>query len=288
MRALQPALHMRAHQLRGLLRIARRERGQNRAMLGQRARHRVAPHDQRRSPKQVQLADEPAIRVVQLRVARRCDERIVKRDVRPRIRIVIARRECGAHRIDPVAQQRELTRVDARSQHPARRLFEHRAHRVNLVRLRERHRPHEHAAILLGAHEPRLLERAKRLAHRPARHLQPCRPVGFIELVTRRQRAVDDMPLDLVAHQRRQRMAAHDVERIDGIGVHIFSHFDGFCHIDSDADRLWRVCKSRQSPAGQSAQRGQSSRRRGARAAISSSATSETSSRISDSAEAGR
>jgi hypothetical protein len=60
--------------------------------------------------------------------------------------------------------------------------LQRRAHLVELVGLVQRHLAHEHAAVLLHAHEPGLPERGEGLAHRPARHPQRGGHFHLVEL----------------------------------------------------------------------------------------------------------
>ena len=70
--------------------------------------------------------------------------------------------------------------------------FERGAHLVDVVGLFDRYLAHEHAAVLLHAHQAGLVERAERLAHRAARDAHAHGEIGFVELGAGRQLAAGD------------------------------------------------------------------------------------------------
>ena len=96
---------------------------------------------------------------------------------------------------------------------PADELVEHRAQLVDLVGFLDGDLADEHAAVLLEAHEPGLLERAKRLAHRAARDAEQLGDRRFVELGAGGQVAGEDHALELALHERRQRARLQQRDR---------------------------------------------------------------------------
>ena len=95
-------------------------------------------------------------------------------------------------------------------------LVEDRAQLVDLVGFLDRDLAHEHAAVLLETHEAGLLERAERFAHRAARDAQELRHRDFVQLGAGGQVAGEDHALELVLHERRQRIALQHGDRAIG------------------------------------------------------------------------
>ena len=170
----------------------------------------VAALRQRRAAEQVQLVDQAPVGLQQLVVAGQLDHAVVEIevggevgvDVVARCRLLHARRRicrssricCGSDRLARACGRR--TGRGSRAARRSRRL----RWSADLA--------HEDAAVLLEAHEARFLERAKRLAHRAARHAEPLGDLDLVELRAGAELAGEDHPLELALHQHRQRVLA--------------------------------------------------------------------------------
>ncbi len=117
------------------------------------------------------------------------------------------------HALDDLAQPLQLRGLDALGRKAADQPVQRGAHFVDLVGLLERDLADEHAAVLLRAHQPRLVERAERLAHRPAGDAQLLRDPRLVQLGARLELARDDLALELALHQRGERVFAQQVDR---------------------------------------------------------------------------
>ena len=97
-----------------------------------------------------------------------------------------------------------------------RAIVEHRPDLENVVGLVDVDLAHEHAAILLEADEPGFLERAKRLAHRAARHAEHRGDLRLAQLRPCREIAGEDHALDLALREPGQRMRLEQRDRMVG------------------------------------------------------------------------
>ena len=165
-------------------------------------------------PVEIQLVHHASVVRGKRSVAGRVGEQLVKLDVEREIGVGVALAPGGMHPLHDRAHALELRRLRAFGGEPADLGLERCAHLVDFVRLLERHQAHEDAPVLFGLHKPRLLERAKRLAHRAARNPHGARQFRFVQLRTGRKLACDDAPLNLALHERCQRLLAHDSERL--------------------------------------------------------------------------
>jgi hypothetical protein len=97
---------------------------------------------------------------------------------------------------------------------PSREFVEDRAQFEDLVGFVDADLAHEHAPILFEPHETRFLERAKRLAHRAARHAEHRRHFGFAKLRPCGKVTGENHPLELALHEPRQRVRLNQRDRV--------------------------------------------------------------------------
>jgi hypothetical protein len=90
------------------------------------------------------------------------------------------------------------------------------AHVVDFVGFNDGDFAHEHAAILLRAHQPGFLERAQRLAYRAAAGTKSRRQLALVDVLADSQFAAQDELLDLDLHQGGQRVRLHQLQHRGG------------------------------------------------------------------------
>jgi hypothetical protein len=130
-----------------------------------------------------------------------------------RVGVHVAARRGLVHALDHLAQLAHLDRRDRLREPAPHELVEHRAQLVDLVRLADADLAHEHAAVLLEAHEAGALEGAERLADRAAGDAEEVGDARFRQLGAGREIAREDHPLDLLVHERRERARLHQADR---------------------------------------------------------------------------
>src|SRR5436190_16625086 len=208
LQALAAADHMVVEQALGELLVAFRHRGHDRLVIARRNRNVVSGARERRPAIQVQLADDAPIIREKRGVPRGLRQRVVEFQVQREIGIRIARAGDRLHALDQRAQPAQLCRLRTlRRQAPNHRL-QRRADLVDLARLGQRDLSHVDTAVLFGPHQPDLLQRAERFAHRPTRNPQVRGYVGLVELRSRRQLTRFDLPLELALNEAGERLLA--------------------------------------------------------------------------------
>jgi len=203
-----------AHQPLGERCVAARDGVNDRLVVPGRDRDRVGVPGERLASVQVELVDDPAIVGRQRAIPRGVGKHVVKFEIEREIGIRAARASDGVHTPDDFTQPRECRGLDALRGEPADQAVERGAHLVDLVRFVERDLADEHAAVLFGAHEAGLLERAECFAHRSARDAQHIGDRFLVELGSGDKVAGDDHPLELVRDECGQRIR---LQKGDGV-----------------------------------------------------------------------
>ena len=92
-----------------------------------------------------------------------------------------------------------------------------RTHVVDLAGFREADLPDEHPLVGENRDEPGPLEGTRRLAHRAAADAEAGRQDLLVETLARLDLAVDDHPLELLRHDRGQRLRPAELDGGEGM-----------------------------------------------------------------------
>ena len=192
------------HRTPGQLGVARGDRLDDLPMLVGRDRHQ-GRLGQVEAAEQAQLLDQLPVDRGQLGVARQLDDAVVEAQVEQVVGVCVLGLGRLLHLLDQGAHFLQRRRGDALGQAPADELLHRRPQVEDVDRLLDREAAHEHAPVLLGAHQPGFLEHAKGLAQRPAGDAETGGEGDLGELFARRQLAGEDHPLELALHHARER-----------------------------------------------------------------------------------
>ena len=191
----------------GALRVAMRERVHDLAVLAGGDGEAVGAVGKRLPPVEVQLVHQAPVHREQCRVAGELRHAIVEAQVERVVVLHAPRARRLLHLLQQLAQLGHLRGGDALGKEAADQLVQAGPHFIDVVGFLHRYLAHEHAAILLGAHQALALERAERLAHRPARHVEAPGNLLLVQLVAWGEVAREDAMLEVALHQRRKRVA---------------------------------------------------------------------------------
>jgi hypothetical protein len=216
-RALAAVHHVVVHGLPGGIGVARGDGLDDGAVLARVHRHRLVREVL--APEQRQLVDQLAVGGGQLGVAGQLQQPVVELQVEAVVVLRIAGLHRLVHRLDQLAQFAHLGRRGGLRELAAHVQVHHGAHLEDLQRLLDRHVAHEHAAVLLGAHQAGFFEQTEGLAHRAARHAELVGQRGLGQLRAGQQLAFQNHAFDFVLHQFGQGIALQLCNRRVGLGT---------------------------------------------------------------------
>ena len=134
------------------------------------------------TPAKVELVHHTLIIFGERFIASGLRQHLMKFQVQRKVTIGVPRPPDCAHAFENAAQPDELGGGPAACREPTDHPVQRGANFVNFVSLGGRHLADKHPAIFLGTHQPGLLQGAKRLTHRAARHAELARQINLVEL----------------------------------------------------------------------------------------------------------